>query len=167
MNKTVILASLAAVLGVGSVASADRGYGSRGGDRYAAQRYEASARYDRGSRGYESTYGRYGQSSYGLRGNYDRDYGRRYDSGHRYYSGRSSSSSFSFGFFGSSGYRDSVGLSFGYSRGPTYYAPAPVYRYREYCPPPVIYAPTYCAPSYYGPSYGTGFYYESRGYYGR
>lgn len=167
MNKTLILASLVGALGIASAASADRGYGHRGGDRYAAQRYEASARYGHGSRNYDSTYGRYGQATYGLRTNYDRDYHRRYDAGYRYYGGRPSYSSFSFGFFGGGGYRDSVSLGFGYSSGPTYYRPAPVYRYPTYyCPPPVVYVPESCAPSYYAaPSYGSGFYF--RGYYGR
>lgn len=171
MNKTLIVASLAGVLGVGSIASADRGYGNRGGDRYAAQRREASVRYERGSRNYDSTYGRYGQATYGLRTNYDRDYSRRYDAGYRYYAGRPGYSGFSFGFYGGrGGWGDSVSLGFGYSSAPRYYAPAPVYRYRDYGPPPVIYEREYCAPSYYAPAPaygGSGFYFESRSYYGR
>ena len=180
MKNTLILASLVGVLGIGSIASADRGYSGHGGDRYSAQRYEASARYGQGSRNYDRTYSRYGQATYGLRSDYGRDYRNRYDAGYRSYGSRSrySSSNFSFGFYGGDGfYGDSVSLGFGYSSGPRYYSPAPVYRYRDYGPPAVIYDRDYCPPSsyyyspsyYVEPSYGRGFVYSysSRGYYGR
>lgn len=153
MNK-LILTSLAAVLGLASVASADRG------DRYSAQRREASIRYERGSRTYDQTYGRYGQASYHGRSDYDRGRSyRHYDSGRR----SRSSFGFSFGYSNYGGYAgDSVSLGFGYSSGRSYYRRAPVYIapppviYREYCPPPAYYyAP---APVYY---------YESRSYYSR
>lgn len=188
MFKPITIA--VAILGLASIASADRGdrYSPGGGrDVYANQRREASVRYETGSRQYDRTYGRYGQATYGLRTNYDRDYGRRYDAGYRYSSGSRGYSSFSFG-FSTGGYGDSVRLGYRYSSGGYYpryaapvYVPAPVYVrsyvpvYRSYgpviyddCPPVPYYAPSaYYAPVYAAPSYGGGYYYESRGYYSR
>jgi hypothetical protein len=145
MNK-ILITAVAGILGLGSVAMADRG------DRYSRARSDASSRYDRG--GSRSDHSDRGSS----RG---RDYGHR-DHGR-------SRSSFSFGFGASSGgYGDSSFFGLGYSRGyshgyshhryyraPAYYiAPAPVY----VVPPPVIYERrTYYAPTYYGSTYG-GYY---------
>ena len=143
MNK-ILIGAVAGVLGLTSVAMADRG------DRYSRARSDASSRYEGG----------------GSRGDYhrggDRDYGRGHSDRGR------SRSSFSFGFgISSGGYGSSSHFGLGYSRGytrgyhhsPGYYrstrvyvAPAPIY----IAPPPVIYERHYYAPSYYGHSYGYG-----------
>ena len=130
------------------------------------------------------------RQTYGLRTNYDRDYGRRYSAGYGYYAGRPSYSGLSLGFGFSRYYGDSVSLGFGYSSGPRYYGyGGPRYygygpRYYAgrpyYVPAPVIVAPrapvvysgSICPPGYYD---GRGYYYDNggssyyydRSYYGR
>ena len=168
MNK-FILGALAGVLTLAPFASADR-YDR--GDRYARQRYEASIRYERGSRNYEHTYVRYGQDNYHRRPSYDRDYVRRSDRGSYYVNGRAQRSNWGFS-FGYNTHRggyagDSVSLGFYYSnrnhapyRYPGYsYRRAPdVYEYREYRAPVRYYSHAH----YYDPGYS----YYSRSYYCR
>jgi Ni/Co efflux regulator RcnB len=143
MNKLILTTTAIAVISMGSIASADRGRSSRGGDYHRGSD-------SRGSRDYGRDHGR----DYG-RGDHGRDYNR-------------SRSSFSFSFGASSGgYGDSSFFGLGYSRGYSspryyrssyYYAPAPVI----IAPPPVVYeryyAPMYYAPTYYAPVYRGGYY---------
>lgn len=186
--KRVLVGFVVGILGLASVASADRGdrHSPRRDDPYARQRYEASVRYERGSRNYEHTYVRYGQDNYVRRPSYDRDYVRRSDRGGFYVNGRAQRSNwgFSFGYgfnYGHAG--DSVLLGFHYSNRPSvsyrypgysYYRAPDVYERRtriEYddgCAPDVVEYRTYRSPpGYYyrdsSPSYSS----YSRGYYCR
>lgn len=172
--KKLVFAALAGVLSLSTFANADRGdrHSPRGDDRYARQRYEASVRYERGSRNYEHTYVRYGQDNYARRPSYDRDYVRRSERGSYYVNGRAQRSNwgFSFGYNTRSGYAgDSVSLGFYYSNrhhapyrypGYSYHRAPDVYEYREYR----------SAPSYYSVrtyDYGHPRYSYSRSYYCR
>lgn len=151
--KSLLIGVLTCVLGAASVAEAGRG-DRRGNDRYERQRYEASMRYERGSRNYDQTYVRYGQENYSRRPSYDRDHVRRSDRGAYYVNGRATRSTWGFGFGYSSNYGyagDSVSLGFYYSN-----RPAAPYRYPSYsCAPDVyerrsVYYPAApCGPDYY------------------
>ncbi len=175
--KKFLIGTLVGVLGLASIASADRGdrhYPSRGGDRYDRQRHEASIRYERGSRNYDSTYVRYG---------HDRDYGQR---GDHYDRGRSSRSNWGISFGYSSGYGyggDSVSVGVRYSNRPSVnyrsysygsYAPVVYQRqtrvYAAYdpgCAPQVYEYRSYSAPRGYYSSGGYGNVSYGRGYYCR
>jgi opacity protein-like surface antigen len=162
--KKWLIGAVVGVLGLTSIASADR-YSRRGhSDRYDRQRYEASIRYERGSRNYDRTYVRYGQDNYNRRPSYDRDYVRRIDRGGYYVNGRAQRSNwgFSFGYGFSSGYAgDSVNLGIYYSNRPSVRYRYPGYSYD--CAPDVYETRVYRAPSvyYYAPrsSYYSGSYY--------
>lgn len=189
MNR-LLLGTVALVLGLASLATADRGrYRSdrHVPDRYDRQRYEASIRYERGSRNYEQTYVRYGQDNYHRRPSYDRDYVRRIDRGGYYVNGRAVRSNWgiSLGYSSHYGYAgDSVSLGFYYSNRPSVAYRYPGYSYRRapdvYERRTVVYPDyDYCAPSayevreyytphgYYQRSSGWGYSYYGRAYYGR
>ena len=175
--KTLVISAVAVVLGVASIASADRGdrhYPGRGGDRYDRQRQEASIRYERGSRNYDSTYARYGQDDYSRRPSYDRDYVRRSNRGDYYDRGRTSRSNWGFSLGYSSGYGyggDSVSIGVRYSNRPsvTYYGGG----YGSWCAPEVYerrtrvyaaYEPVYAPTVYEYRSYSVPRGYYSYGY---
>lgn len=181
--KKLLVGALVGLLGLASVAAADRGdrhYPRGGGDRYDRQRYEASVRYERGSRNYDRTYVRYGQDSHYRRHDLGYD---RYDRRDYYTPRRGSGWGFSFGYRSGWGYAgDSVSLGLSYSNRPSvtrYYSrysyyPAPQYYerrvrvYEDYCPPTVYEYREYRAPAgYYSYSRGSSFSFSTRGYYRR
>jgi hypothetical protein len=185
--KAFLTASLAGLLALGSVASAgrdDRHYPSGGGDRYDRQRYEASIRYERGSRNHERTYVRYGQDNYIRRPSYDRDYVRRIDRGAYYVNGRAQRSNwgFSFGYSSRHGYAgDGVSLGLYYSNRPSvryrypgysYHRAPDVYERRvltyDECSPSVYeYREYRSSPGYYYRESASGWSSYSRSYYSR
>lgn len=183
-SKTLLIGLIACVLGVSSVAEAGRNDRHRGDDRYSRQRYEASMRYERGSRNYEKTYVRYGQENYFRRPSYDRDYVRGVDRGTYYVNGKARRSTWGIGvgYTWNNGYAgDSVALGFYYSkrpavayRYPSYYCAPDVYESRSVCyPTPRCDADYYEVRAYSTPyAYtprpsGWGYVYSARAYYRR
>lgn len=186
--KKLLIGIVSGVLGLASVAAADRGdrHSPRRDDPYARQRYEASIRYERGSRNYDHTYVRYGQDNYNRRPSYDRDYVRRSDRGTYHVNGRAQRSNwgFSFGYGSNYGYAgDSVLLGFSYSNRPTVQYRYPGYSYRhapdvyerrsrvyldDGCAPDIVEYRSYRSPpGYYYRDSGSSFSFYSRGYYRR
>jgi hypothetical protein len=175
-----LLGAVVAVLGLASIAMADGGdrhYPRGGGDRYDRQRYEASVRYERGSRNYDRTYVRYGQDNYDRRPSYDRDYHRRGDRDENYVRRSSWGLSLGYSNYGYAGDGVSVGLFYSsrpsyhyYSRGYSYHTAPSFYERRR-----IVYSyddcsPTayeYRVPSYYYRESGPSFTFYGRGYYSR
>lgn len=170
--KKLLVSAVVGVLGFASLASADRGdrHDRGGGSRYDRQRYEASIRYERGSRNHDHTYRRYGQDDYNRRPSYDRDYVRRSDRGTYYRDGRAVRSNWGFSFgYSNYGYaRDSVSLGVYYSNRPSvayrypgysYHRSPDVYEYRTY-----VYSPGYYSRGYDSGSFHYG---RARSYYCR